>query len=128
MASVTSAESTSEKHLLTLFFSETISRYDFLQLEEPGRGSPSVEGAARPHWIPQLLQVSPHHHPPHPPHSGQDHPSHPHHGGQYHPLDDTDHEGQDPTHSDSDDSGDMSMGQQKYIVESNLSCNPIHII
>ena len=31
-----------------------------LQLEEPRRGSPSVEGAAGPHWIPQLLQV--HHH------------------------------------------------------------------
>ena len=36
-------------------------KYTLLQLEEPGRGSPSVEGVARTHWIPQLLQVL--HHP-----------------------------------------------------------------
>ena len=35
-------------------------KYALLQLEEPRRGSPSVEGVAWTHWIPQLLQV---HHP-----------------------------------------------------------------
>ena len=76
-------------------------KYVVLQFEEPGRGSPSVEGVARPYRIPQLLQVEPHHHhPSHPHNCGQDHHPHPHHGGQDHPhsLDDTDHGGQDPTH------------------------------
>ena len=50
-----------------------------MQLEEPRRGSPSVERAARTHWIPQLLQVDT----PHPHHDAQDHP--------HHDTDDQDH-------------------------------------
>ena len=34
------------------------SKHGLLQLEEPRWGSPSVAGAARAHWIPQLLQVN----------------------------------------------------------------------
>ena len=116
MASTTSAQSTSEKRPLTLVFSdvtETRLEYVLFQFEEPRRGSPSVEGVARPYRIPQLLQVEPpHHHITHPHHGGHYHPSHPHHGGQdhLHSLDDTDHEGQDPTHDAVCDDSDVDTG------------------
>ena len=76
-----------------------------LQPKKPGRGSQSVEGVARTHWIPQLLQVQQQH---------QSRPVHPYHHGA---------EGQDDPRQDArddkkfdvnDDSGGVNWATQLF--------------